>query len=276
MKNIFKFLPALAMSICFVSCDSLVDDKAVIDAKYAVQAPTLQISNLKADDYSTVSFSYTISSVEGLAVVGLEVSENSNFNNSSFFELSEFSASGSGSISGLAPSTQYYARLYACTPDNMSVSESAQVTTPSVPLTASLLTDKIYKGTFADYWGDEYNFEISFTPDTEDPYKLKVNDIEPYLAANGYNAANGVNTFNAVLDPETAIITVEIEQPVGYKSYYLVGFDAETIEECEYFDNLYIRVDNFGASITILNGYGFTDDDGNWWEIFAGPMTFKP
>ena len=161
MKNIFKFLPALAMSICFVSCDSLVDDKAVIDAKYAVQAPTLQISNLKADDYSTVSFSYTISSVEGLAVVGLEVAENSNFNNSSFFELSEFSTSGSGSISGLAPSTQYYARLYACTPDNMSVSESAQVTTPSVPLTASLLADKIYKGTFADYWGDEYNFEIS-------------------------------------------------------------------------------------------------------------------
>ncbi len=44
MKNIFKFLPALAMSICFVSCDSLVDDKAVIDAKYAVQVRSFGVA----------------------------------------------------------------------------------------------------------------------------------------------------------------------------------------------------------------------------------------
>jgi len=276
MKNIFKFLPALALTLVFASCNSLVDDKAVIDAKYAVQTPALQLSNLQAVDYSTVAFSYSISSIEGLANVGLEVADNSSFNNSSFFEISEYSTSGNSSVTGLAPDTQYYARLYAYTPDNMSVSESSQVTTPTVPLTASLLEGKVYKGSAPDYWGDSYDFTVTFTADATDPYKLMVNDIEPYLAGYGYNAKNGLNTFEGVLDPETAIISVALEQPVGYKDYYLVAFNAESVDDASGYADLQIRVDNFGASITIINGYGFANDSDQWWEIYNAPITLKP
>ena len=275
MKNIFKFLPALALALCFVSCEDLTDDKATIDAKYAVEAPTLQLSGLKAEDYATVSYNFTISSIDGLYCMGLEVADNASFNNSELFELEDLTkTSGSAVATGLAPDTKYFARLCAYTPDNMSVSDVMEVTTPSVPLTASLLEGKTYKGTIADYWGDEYDFNVTFVADAEDPYKVTVCDIEPYLASKGYVAAKGYNKFEGVLDPETGIISVAIGQKIGYKDYYLVAFDANSIDDAEGYAPLQIQVVNYGASVTFLNGYGFTNG-GGWWEIFDAPFTLK-
>lgn len=275
MKNIFKFLPALALALCFVSCEDLTDDKATIDAKYAVEAPTLQLSNLQAVDYSTVSYTFSISDLKGVSAFGLEVADNANFANSELFEIEDLTAtSGSAVASGLSPDTKYYARLCAYTPDNMAVSSAMEVTTPEVPLTASLLAGKVYKGTYADYWGDAYDFAVTFIADAEDPYKVTVCDIEPYLAANGYKASNGYNKFEGVLDPETGIITVFAGQKVGYKGYYLEGYDTESIDTAEEATDLYIQVVNFGAAVTIINGYGFTDG-GGYWEIFDAPITLK-
>lgn len=272
MKNIFNFLPALALALCFVSCEDLTDDKATIDAKYAVDAPTLQLSSLKAEDYATVSYNFTISSVAGLYTMGLEVADNASFNNSELFELEDLTkTSGSAVATGLAPDTKYFARLCAYTPDNTSYSDVMEVTTPAVPLTTDLLNGKVYKASgVVDAWGeDAYDFEVTLMADDEDASKIWVLNLDPYFASYGYTADKGYNLYEGTLDTETGIITIPMGQKVGYGSVILVGLT----EDEEDLADIQIQVVNYGASIKVLNMFG-TYDDG-FWSLFDASLTLK-
>lgn len=270
MKNIFKFLPVLAIAMACASCNDLIDDKDVIDAKYSIQLPTLNLSSASAVDYSTVSVSYTASSTTGIADAGVQVSTSADFATSDYFSFGKLEASASAQASGLAPDTKYYVRVYAYTSDNCAYSNAVEVTTPSVPLTAALLEGKVYKASVVDGRGEEVAFNVTFVADGEDPYKVVVCDLDPYFAGYGYVAEAGYNMFEGVIDPETGILTIPGGQPIGYGAVVLVGFD-ENDEE----GDILIQINNYGASLTILNQFAPTDADGLW-NLYDAGITLKP
>lgn len=274
MKNIFKIMPVVALAMACTSCNDLIDDKAAIDAKYHIELPTLSLQSATAVDYSTVSVSYTISDIKGLANVGVQVATTSDFANPEYIEI-EPETTGTALAAGLAPDTKYYVRLYAYTPDNCTYSEAKEVTTPSVPLTAALLEGKTYKGATTSYFGDDYSFAVTFVADAEDPYKVTVCDLDPYFASNGYVASKGVNMYEGVLDPETGIITVASGQQVGYKDVVVQAFDDADPDVAEDYDDIKIKLNNYGASITIMNAFGVLSS-GGWYELYYGGLTLKP
>lgn len=275
MKNIFKIMPVVALAMACTSCNDLIDDKATIDAKYHIDLPTLSLQSATAVDYSTISVTYTISDIDGLANAGVQVSTSSDFAKAEYIAI-EPEESGVAIATGLAPETKYYVRLYAYTPDNCAFSETKEVTTPSVPLTAALLEGKTYKATgVEDYWGDAYDFGISFIADAEDPYKVVVCDLDAYFAENGFTAEKGYNMYEGVLDPETGIISVAFGQSTGYKDVYLYAFDTDHIDTATGYDDVKIQVNNFGASITVLNSWG-TKTDAGYWSMYFGGLTLKP
>lgn len=274
MKNIFKIMPIVALAMACTSCNDLIDDKAAIDAKYHIELPTLTLQSATAVDYSTVSVSYTISDIKGLANVGVQVATTSDFANPEYIEI-EPETTGTALAAGLAPDTKYYVRLYAYTPDNCTFSESKEIVTPKVPLTASLLEGKTYKATAADYWEDPAQFAVSFVADKEDPYKVVVCNLLPYLVSKGATADKDCNMFEGVLDPETGIITFAAEQPTGYNGTILLAFDTDDPATAENYDDVRIQLNNYGASITILNAFG-AYSPGGWYDLYLGGITLKP
>lgn len=269
MKNIFKIMPVVALAMACTSCNDLIDDKSAIDAKYHIELPTLTLQSATAVDYSTVSVSYTISDIKGLANVGVQVATTSDFANPEYIEI-EPETTGTALAAGLAPDTKYYVRLYAYTPDNCAYSESKEIVTPKVPLTASLLEGKVYKASIVDGRGDNVTIAATIVADAEDPYKLVICDLDPYFAGYGYVAEKGYNMFEGTLDPETAIITIPGGQAVGYGEVVLSGID----ENDEYCD-LHIEVINYGASLKIIEQYAPYDADGLW-NVYDAGIVLKP
>ena len=61
MKNIFKTLiPCLVLALGVSSCYDEMDDKATVDAQYALATtPTVALSSAAADDHSSVSIVFS-------------------------------------------------------------------------------------------------------------------------------------------------------------------------------------------------------------------------
>lgn len=275
MKNIFKFLPVLAIAMACASCNDLIDDKDVIDAKYSIQLPTLNLSSASAVDYSTVSVSYTASSTTGIADAGVQVSTSADFATSDYFSFGKLEASASAQASGLAPDTKYYVRVYAYTSDNCAYSNAVEVTTPSVPLTAALLEGKVYKANVVSYFDDPLSFAVSFIADEDDPYKMIVCNLDPYFYSNGFTAEKETNMYEAELDPETGIITVYANQEVGYQDVVIMGFNDADPDVAEDYDDVHIQMVNYGASLNVLNSFGVLSS-GGWYNLYYGGITLKP
>lgn len=276
MKSLYKYLPVLVLAIAATSCDDLIDDKSAIDAKYAVALPAIEIKNLTVIDYATVEVSYTLTDTLGVASCGLQVATDAAFTNPSFLEFDKVKTEATSIVSGLSPETKYYGRLYFSTNDGTAFSSATEFETPYVPVTAALIAGKTYKGSATDYWGDgPYDFAITFEAVEGDEYAVKVNNLDPYFAANGFTADKGVNTFNGVIDPETGIITVEVGQAIGYKDCYVIAYDDADPDVAENYDDLYIQVVNFGASVQILNAWGITSSSG-FFSLYYGGLTLKP
>ena len=132
MKSLFKYFPVIALAFAAASCNDLIDDKEVIDSKYEVALPTVQMSSLKALTYSSAEVSYSCSSIEGLASGGLQIATKEDFSDAKFYEFDSFETSGTATVSGLSDDTKYYGRLFFSSFNGTVFSETMQFSTPSV------------------------------------------------------------------------------------------------------------------------------------------------
>lgn len=135
MKNIFKTLiPCLVFAMGFTSCYDEMDDKASVDAQYALaNTPTVAISAATANDHSSATVTASISIVEGVVESGFMVAGSADFSGAKAY-IVENATSISTQVTGLAEMTTYYVKAYAFLGDGRLVySEPMTFTTLEAP-----------------------------------------------------------------------------------------------------------------------------------------------
>ena len=276
MKNIFKTLiPCLVLAVGFTGCYDEMDDKASIDAKYALaNVPTVTLSATNVIDYSSASVAASFSTVEGVVEVGFMVAASADFSGAKIYSASAVASSIEQALAGLAEQTTYNVKAYAYLGDGRMVySDASSFTTPEAPaLSAEMLTGKTYTGTSTSVlYGDSYTMNVTLVADAADPTKIYVQNLDPYFASYGYNAANGFNIFEGVLDVEAETITVAQGQKIGYYDVALVAFDNADPDAAAGYSDLVIKVVNKGAALKIVNAFGM--DEGGFYELYYGNIT---
>lgn len=285
MKNIFKTLiPCLALTVGLASCYDEMDDKAVIDAQYALaNTPSVTIASATALDFSSASVSASLSEVEGVVEVGFYVATSADFSNSKTYVLDGVNSTFEKTLAGLAEKSTYHVKAYAYLGDGRLVfSEATSVATPQAPpLTTELLSGKTYTATVNDYWSEAYTFEVTLMADASDENKIYIQNLDPYFASYGYVAEVGCNIFEGVLDTEKEIITVPASQLIGYGELVLAALDSDDPDAAEDNENygksdLIIKVVGKGASLQFVNAFGIYDAaQGGWWTLYYGGFTLN-
>ena len=276
MKNIFKSLiPCLVLAVGFTSCYDEMEDKASVDAKYALaNVPTVTLSATNVIDYSSASVAASFSTVEGVVEVGFMVAASADFSGAKIYTASAVASSIEQALAGLAEQTTYNVKAYAYLGDGRMVySDASSFTTPEAPaLSAAMLSGKTYTASVTSYFGSNYNFAVTLVADAADPTKIYVQNLDPYFASYGYTAANGYNLFEGVLNVEAETITVAQGQPVGYGDVALGVFDNADPDAATGYSDLVIKVISKGAALKIENAFGVVASDG-WWELYYGGFT---
>lgn len=282
MKNIFKTLiPCLVLAVGFTGCYDEMDDKASIDAKYALaNTPAVTLSGASALDYASASVAASVSDVEGVIEVGFMVATTSDFAGAKYYKQN-VAASIEMVLSGLTELTTYNVKAYACLGDGRIVySEVSSITTPQAPpLTSELLSGKTYSATVTDYWNESYTFEVTLVADASDENKIYIQNLDPYFADYGYVAEEGFNIFEGTLDTEKEIITVPAGQLFGYQDFVLAALDTDDPDEAEDNDSygqsdLIIKVVGKGASLQFVNAFGLMSGSA-WGTLYYGGITLN-
>ena len=275
MKNIFKSLiPCLVLAVGFTSCYDEMEDKASVDAKYALaNVPTVTLSATNVIDYSSASVAASFSTVEGVVEVGFMVAASADFSGAKIYTASAVASSIEQALAGLAEQTTYNVKAYAYLGDGRMVySDASSFTTPEAPaLSAEMLSGKTYTATVTSYFGDVFNFAVTLVADAADPTKIYVQNLDPYFASYGYTAANGYNIFEGVLDVENETITIAQGQKIGYGGVALVVFDNADPDAAAGYSDLVIKVISKGAALKVENAFGF--NEGGFYDLFYGDFT---
>ena len=275
MKNIFKSLiPCLVLAVGFTSCYDEMEDKASVDAKYALaNVPTVTLSATNVIDYSSASVAASFSSVEGVVEVGFMVAASADFSGAKIYTASAVASSIEQALAGLAEQTTYNVKAYAYLGDGRMVySDASSFTTPEAPaLSAEMLSGKTYTATVTNYFGDVFTFNVTLVADAADPNKIWIHNLDPYFASYGYTAENGYNIFEGVLDVENETITIAQGQKIGYGGVALVVFDDADPDAATGYSDLVIKVISKGAALKVENAFGF--NEGGFYDLFYGDFT---
>ena len=275
MKKIFKTLiPCLALAVGLTGCYDEMDDKASVDAKYALaNTPALTVSSAEALDYSSASVSASVNAVEGVVEVGFMVATSADFSDAKIYTAEAVASSFSKTLGGLAELTTYNVKAYAYLGDGRMVfSEASSFTTPQAPaLSAELLSGKSYTANVTSYFGDVFTFNVTLVADAADPNKIWIHNLDPYFASYGYTAENGYNIFEGVLDVGNETITIAQGQKIGYGGVALVVFDNADPDAAAGYSDLVIKVINKGAALKVENAFGF--NEGGFYDLFYGDFT---
>ena len=217
MKNILKLMiPCLAVAFSLTSCDSTMDDKASIDAKYEkASSATVSLSSATATDFQTITASGTISGEAEVLEEGVQISTSSDFStNVTSIAAKEVATSFSASISGLKEQTTYYVRAYAVTRTGggIVVTEAQSVTTPKAPI---FPLDGTWAATEWDLNDDTGEWEVA------DQYEIQVEfDAADPTIVNITNIWDGGMTVQGQYDSAKGIITVPNMQVILVHNTY--------------------------------------------------------
>ena len=249
MKNIFKLMiPCLAVAFSLTSCNDTMDDKAVIDAKYEKPSTaTISLASATAVDFQTINATGTVSGIDvqmvcpscgysaatapakcptcgteedkfvevsNVAEFGIQISKSEDFSGEVKTFAGDFdSPSFDITASGLEELTTYYVRSYVATSTaGILVSEVKSVTTPKAPIFS---IDGEYVATEWDYnqdtdeWENGGQYEITITPDADDPTILNISNIW-----------NGGMTVQGQYDAAKGIVTVPNMQVINVHDKY--------------------------------------------------------
>lgn len=207
MKNIFKtIIPCLALALGLTGCYDEMDDKAVIDAQYALDnTPTVSMSSATADDHSSATVTASLSTIEGVVESGFMVAGKSDFSDEKAY-IAENSASISAQVTGLAEMTTYYVKAYAFLGDGRLVySEPTTFTTLEAP-------SFDLAGTYA---ATEYDATSGSESGTYD-VTVEVNGTEVKIT----NIWDGGETVVGVYDAEAQTVTIPTQQLIYVHESY--------------------------------------------------------
>lgn len=210
MKNIFKTLiPCLVLALGVSSCYDEMDDKATVDAQYALATtPTVALSSAVADDHSSATITATISSVEGVVESGFMYAGSSDFSGAKAV-IVENAATITTQLTGLAELTTYYVKAYAFLGDGRLVySEPTTFTTKEAP---SYSLDGTYVATEYDAQtgkaSAQYEITIAFVEGSETEVEIT-------------NIWEGEKTVKGTFDAATNTVTIPTNQLIYVHSSY--------------------------------------------------------
>lgn len=215
MKKIFRYMiPCLAAALALTSCDSTMDDKADIDAKYAkATSATVSLTSASAADFQTIVAAGTVSNEAEVIEEGVQISTSADFmSDITSIPNDAVEASFTVTIAGLAELTTYYVRAYAVTRTAGTILTDPQsITTPAAPIYP---LDGTWVATEWDLndddeWevADQYEIEISF--DAADPTIVNIANIW-----------DGGMTVQGQYDEATGTITVPSMQVINVHASY--------------------------------------------------------
>lgn len=208
-------VPCTILALALTSCNDLMDDKAVIDAKYeTLDYPTIAMASAEAETYESALVSGVVSDLENVQELGFQVSADETFANSTNYISNDVNTEFKAGITGLSEKTTYYVRAYVFTKTGHTVySEAATFQTPNAPL---FEINGIY--TAVDY---EYSSQTSSFIKSDESYSMSISFVEGSdTEVEIYNLWDGGETMIGVYDAETSTITV----PTGQNLYYYDGY----------------------------------------------------
>jgi hypothetical protein len=132
-----------------------------------------------------------------------------------------------------------------------------------------------YTGKYISYWeATEYDADITISKDDADPFKVWIDNIDPYFASYGYVASAGYNHFYGIVNEEKTEIHIPVGQDLGYSSEKIViaGIDDPDPDAGnEIGSGGYITVEilDGGARLKFPNAFGVAASDG-FWELYLG------
>lgn len=263
-RNILKIGSLLVLVVfAFATCsdDPLVKDK--VDAKFAVDSPTITISQPENVTAASADLSLTVSSLDEVVELGFIRATKSDFSNSSGVSVSADGSTTVSSTVGVVPLTKYYVKGYAISKSGNTVySDVLSFETPDAPFIEKITGS--YKANMVSYFDDTYTSTITIKPHSEDG-KVIIENLDPYFAENGFTADKEYNIFYATYDEDSSTITIPGGQPVGYPGVEFTPLNAE---------ELVLQVKDNGATLSVSDVMWGVYSAGGWYELYLGSYDY--
>lgn len=270
MKKIFKFIvPCMALACMMTSCYDTMDDKAAVEAAWgSAETPSVTIKSM-TPDATTAEVSFSVSA-QKYSEVGVAVSQSADMSNAAYTPAE--SAEGTDftvTAKKLTPKSTYYVAAYAVNVYGQRVlSQAQQMTTPDIKLTIDMICGQFASKTVTTYFDKEFAMNFTVEKDPENPNGLIFKDLDPFFASNGYTAANGANIFQAEVDLDKNEIIIYAEQPVGYSTAVIMGFNDADPDVADGYDDVHVKVEDYGETLIFQNAWGIT----GWYNLFYGGL----
>lgn len=217
MNNIIKrMLPAVAAIALLASCDSVMDDKDVIDASFqkgATAAPTVTLVSATAPEADQMLFTATVSDTTDVMESGIMISQSEDFAQ----VVTLISETNTNNITAeynkCEGNIKYYVRAYAVMKSGTTaVSETKVVTTP-----------KPYVFTIdGNYEVSEYELDDDDNWAAEDgTYPLTITFVEGSTTEVEITGIWGYDIpVDGIYDAETQTVTIPSQQQIGEHATY--------------------------------------------------------
>lgn len=238
---------------------------------------TIEVSNVNVLSATSAEISATLPDGE-ISEAGAMVSTSENdFTNAKFYPCQiEKGATSFNTTVELEPNTTYYVGAYVVDKNGVrTISNVQKITTPEKKFSVDLLCGPYSSSEFLDYWTDPYtitNFSIKEDPEVENG--VLIYNLDPYFYQNGFTSEKGYQIFKGTIDTEKMIITIPQGQSVGYQDIMLFGFDNEVFDEVEDFDDIHIKIEDFGNTLTIMNAFA-TKTLAGYWSLYDGGIVLN-
>lgn len=271
MKKIFKFImPCMALA-CMVmtSCYDTMDDKAEVEAGWGqYEAPTVTLNSVEIVSFNQAKLNTTLSAMK-YTEVGAVVATKADLSDAAYqpAKIADDATIVEIPVTKLAINTTYYVAAYAVNlAGERTISEVKQIQTPDVPLTVDMICGNYSTTGVQDYFDNVYDFNFTIEEDAENPGQLIIKNLDPFFVSNGFTADKGVNTFVAEYDLDKKEIVIPAGQPVGYKTFVIMGWDGPDPDIAEDYDDIYVGIEDYGETLVFKNSWGIT----GWYTLFYG------
>lgn len=273
MKNTFRYLMAIAVSLAFASCDKALD-KAEVEAGFAqketiptVTEPTLV--ELKAAEkvaVMTVTFADYSAETDSLEL-GFLVATDPTFESSKAVLLEEVPANGTVTMNiPVTPGKMNYVMATASSVSGTNFSKVVELDVPVLPW--YLMAAETYSATFTTYLGYEYDHTIGIQI-SEDNTKMTFLNLDVSLASY-YGIPHSVTgTINAEERTVTFEVSDEGTVDIGLSAagaFIVPMLYSEEAEDLVPADSFMVAFSE-DASEMVVQSYGL-NIGGSWDDLY--------
>jgi len=286
MKKIFYLFSFVVLGALLASCNNLnllpvFDDD---DAFAAFPSASMKI----AEDGGVLNIPVHVSSLMGVATtVSYE------FVNGSATQGVDFEDSANGTITFAAGESEkniavkiishlgtftgdraFTVKLKSAGDVNMGASNTCSVTINDTDHPLAAILGTYTASSVADYWGDEYDFNVTLSKDASDVSKIWISNLDPYFASYGYTAPN-YNYIYGVVNDDVTMITIPRLQAVGYESVVFNGLDDPDPDVAGAETDILIEIRDGGAKLVVVNAFGTYNAGDGFWSLYPGGLVLS-